>query len=62
MDKSTHHQFPLFSNIYHKEIHQYYKLNKDLEIHLPQLINDSLQDLNLPFSLSFQINAIYSST
>ena len=40
VDKSTHHQVPLLSNTYHMEIHTFPTLNKDLEIHLLQLINN----------------------
>ena len=52
---------PLLPNIYHKEIHTFYTLNKSLEIHLPQFIEQSLRDFSLPPLLYFQINTIYSN-
>ena len=39
----------LLPNIYHKEIHEFHTLNKGLEIHLPQIVQQSLRDLSLPF-------------
>ena len=61
VDKSTHHQISLFSNTYYKEIHEFHTLNKSLEIHLPQIVEQSLWDLSLPLSLNFQIKAINSN-
>ena len=43
VDKSTHHQVPLLPHIYHKEIHAFHTLNKSLEIHLPQIVEQSIQ-------------------
>ena len=45
----------------HKKIHEFHTLDKSLETHLPQINEQSLQDLCFPLSLSFQTNAIYSS-
>mgnify|MGYP003535569291 CR=1 FL=1 len=51
VDKSTHHQVSLPPNTYYKEIHEFHTLNKGLEIHLPQIVEQSLWDLSLPLSL-----------
>ena len=48
-------------SIPHKKIHEFHTLNKGLEIHLPQINEQSLWKLSFPLSLSFQTNAIYSS-
>ena len=37
----------------HKEIHEFSTLNKGLEIHLPQFIEQSLRDFSFPFLLNF---------
>ena len=37
----------------HKEIHEFHMLNKNLEIHLPQFIEQSLRDFSFPLSLNF---------
>ena len=60
-EQVNHHQFPLLPNIYHKEMHKFHTLNKGLEIHLPQFIEQSLWDFSLSLSLGFQINPIYSN-
>ena len=44
----------------HKEIHEFRTLNKSLEIHLPQIVEQSLWDLSLSFLFCFQLKAIYS--
>ena len=46
----------LLPNIYHNEIHAFHTLNKSLEIHLPQIVEQSLY-LSLPLSLHFQIKS-----
>ena len=37
--------------------HILHTVNKDLEIHLPQITEQSLRDLSLSFSLNFQIDS-----
>ena len=44
-----------------KEIHEFHTLNKGLEIHLPQIVEQSLRNLSLPFLLNFQLKTIYSN-
>ena len=61
MDKSTHHQISLPPNTYYKEAQEFHILNKGLEIHLPQIVEQSLRVLSLILSLDFQINEIYSN-
>ena len=56
MDKSTHNQFSLLPNTYYKKIHEFHIVNKGFEIHLPQIVEQSLRDLSLPISLSFWIS------
>ena len=51
MDKSTHHQVSLPPNTYYKEIQEFHTLNKGLEIHLFQIVEQSLRDLSLSLSL-----------
>ena len=48
VDKSTHHQVSLLSNIYHKEIHVFHTLSKSLEIYLPPIVEQSLSRLESP--------------
>ena len=58
VDKSTHHQVPLLTNIYHKEIHAFHTLSKSLEIHLPESNKNLLRDLSLSHLLNFQLKPI----
>ena len=44
VDKSTPHQVSLLPHIYHKEIHAFHTLNKSFKIHLPQSIEQLLQN------------------
>jgi len=52
----------LLPNIYHKEIHEFHTLNKGLEIHLPQIIEQSLREPSLFVELPTQSNLVKQLT